>query len=117
MAKDLNLKDLKDRKLMKWSPFFMAEHKDLLKKVESDLLKVEKPVLDEYKISDMNDVIVASIQDQVEVKLSLWKDGFIDSLEPVVVTKIDPVFRKMHVNYKKEQLKIPFDSLVDVVII
>ncbi|WP_176551177.1 YolD-like family protein [Bacillus sp. AFS040349] len=95
----------------------MSEHKELLKKVDIDLQKVEKPLLDEYKIADINDVIVVSIQDQVEIKIEIWKDGFIETVAPVVVTKIDPILRKMYIKHQNYAYFIFFDSLVDATIL
>lgn len=111
------VKGLKDRQLMKWAPFIMPEQKALLNKAEVDIQKREKPILDDYEILEINNVIVTSFQDQATIKLDLWKDGFIECLGPVVVIKIDPVYRKMYVKNQINTEFVAFDSVVGAAVI
>ena len=84
---------MKDRGLIKWQPFIMPEQRSMMKQAEIDSLKINKPSLDEGQLQEINDVLVESLQDEMESKLTLWFDGFIEEIEPVIVYKIDPYQR------------------------
>ncbi|MBU7595932.1 YolD-like family protein [Metabacillus halosaccharovorans] len=105
---------LKDRSLKKWAPFIMPEHKGLINSAFKESEKVKKPILDDYQIQEINTILVCSIQDQIEVKLTLWFDGFFEEIQPVLITKIDPYTRRLYVLYKDNHQHFSFDALVDV---
>ena len=103
---------MKDRGTIKWHPFIMPEHRSMLKQVYIDSLKIDKPSFDEDQLQEINDVLVKSFQDEREIKLTLWSDGFIEDIEPVVVHKVDPYQQKLYVLYKDGQQIFFFDSLI-----
>ncbi len=103
---------MKDRGLLKWQPFVMPEQRSVMKKVYIDDAKMNKPIMDEGQLHEINDVLVQSLQDEREIKLTLWLDGFIEDIEPVIVYKIDPYQRKLYVKYKDGQQEFRFDSLI-----
>lgn len=105
---------MKDRGLMKWQGFFMPEHKSMLKRAEIEILQTRKPTLDETQLQEINDLLVQSVQDELEVIITLWLDGFIEEIGPLVVQKIDPYLRKLYVRYKDGQQIFSFDSLIGV---
>lgn len=102
-----------DRGLIKWNGFFMPEHKELLKQTYIEDLKTEKPALDEEQLHAMNDLFVMSIQDNEQLELTLWLDGFIELIRPVIIQKIDPYQRKLYVLYKGSKHYFHFDSLIE----
>lgn len=93
-----------DRGFKKWRPFIMPENKGMYNKVFKDDLKLKKPILDEDQLHSINDVLVQSVMDETEIKLTLWFDGFIEDIKPVIVRKIEPYQRKIVVQYKNGQL-------------
>lgn len=103
---------MKDRGLIKWQGFILPELKSMIDQIEVDDIKVNKPVLDEGQLQEINDVLVESLQDERQIKLTLWLDGFIEDIAPVVVHKIDPYQRKLYVRYKAGQQIFFFDSLI-----
>lgn len=103
---------MKDRGLMKWQGFFMPEHKALLKRAEWEGTKVKKPILDEGQLQEINDLLVQSVQDELEIVLTFWLDGFIEDIGPLVVYKIDPYQRRLYVRYKDGTQYFRFDSLI-----
>jgi YolD-like protein len=103
----------KDRGLIKWTPaFMMPEQVKLLKQYEIEDMKVRKPVLDEYEIQEINDLLVQSILDREPIHIKLSLDGFIEDFGPFVVTKIDPYNRKLYGLYKESTHSFSFDSLI-----
>lgn len=103
---------MKDRGLIKWQGFFMPEHKKMLKEAEIEDMKLKKPTLDEGQLQEINDLLVQSVQDELEIILTLWFDGFIEEIGPLVIYKIDPYQRKLHVRYNKGTQIFRFDSII-----
>lgn len=104
---------MKERGLKKWQPaFFMPEQIKMLKQIEIEDMKVEKPVLDEYEIQEINDLLVSSILDREPIQLKLWLDGFIEYIQPFIATKIDPYSRKLYGLYKDSTQSFSFDSII-----
>lgn len=103
-----------DRGLKKWQPSIMPENKGMYDKVFKDDLKLKKPILDENQLHSINDGLVQSIMDETEIVLTLWLDGFIEDIKPVIVRKIDPYQRKIVVQYKNGQQSFWFESIINV---
>jgi hypothetical protein len=102
-----------DRGFKKWQPFIMPENKGMYNKAFKDDLKLKKPILDEDQLHSINDVLVQSIMDEMEIKLTLWLDGFIRDIKPVIVRKVDPYQRKIVVLYKNGQQSFWFESIIN----
>ena len=91
----------------------MPENKGMYDKVFKDDLKLKKPILDENQLHSINDGLVQSIMDETEIVLTLWLDGFIEDIKPVIVRKIDPYQRKIVVQYKNGQQSFWFESIIN----
>jgi hypothetical protein len=102
-----------DRGLKKWQPSIMPENKGMYDKVFKDDLKLKKPILDENQLHSINDGLVQNIMDETEIVLTLWLDGFIEDIKPVIVRKIDPYQRKIVVQYKNGQQSFWFESIIN----
>lgn len=103
---------MKDRGLMKWQGFILPELQSMIHLIDIEDSKVNKPILDEDQLQEMNNALVESVQDERSIKLTLWLAGFIEDIEPVVVYKIDPYQRKLYVRYKDGKQVFMFDSLI-----
>lgn len=68
---------IRDRGKMKWQgAFFMPEHVKMLREIERDMMRMQKPLLDEYQIEEMERQICESMEFAQPVKLMVWRDGF-----------------------------------------
>lgn len=103
---------MRDRGLKKWHGFFMPEHISMLKKHEIEDMKVEKPILDEDLVNEINDVLVESILDGNQIQLKLWLDGVIEEFGPLTPIKIDPYQRHLYGLHKDGTFSISFDSII-----
>ena len=97
-----------DRGLMKWNGFIMPEQKELIRQIYTESLKTEKPILDEEQLHKMNDLLVRSMQDNEQITLKLWVDGFIKDFGPVTIYKIDPVSAKLICPLQKHSTNFSF---------
>ncbi|MGM0924674.1 MAG: YolD-like family protein [Bacillota bacterium] len=79
---------LRDRGKMKWAGFFMPEHVKMLYDVESDYHKTPRPQLDEGQIEDIERLLSESLEDNVLLEITTWKNGFFSS-RIAIVKKID----------------------------
>ena len=91
----------------------MPERKGMYDKVFKDDLKLKNPILDESQLHSINDGLVQSIMDETEIVLTLWLDGSIEDIKPVIVRKIDPYQRKIVVQYKNVQQSFWFESIIN----
>lgn len=90
----------------------MPEQKSMMKKFEIEDMKVRKPELDEYELQEINDLLVESLQNEQQIVIKLWLDGFIEELNPVLIKKIDPYQRKVYCSYKDGMHSFSFDGLI-----
>lgn len=55
----------------------LPEHVELLRKLESDMKKVSKPILDQQEIEEIEVTISEAIENDLLVEFTYWKEGFI----------------------------------------
>ncbi len=111
------MKLMKDRGLKKWQGFIMPEQNEMLKQADVESLKIEKLILDEEQLYNINDLLVLSMQNEENIEITLWMDGFVTHFGPVIVYKIDPYQRKLYVQYEDGQQIFHFDSLIGAEIV
>ncbi|OIJ13366.1 hypothetical protein BKP35_09020 [Anaerobacillus arseniciselenatis] len=67
-----------DRGAKKWSMAMMLpEHVELLRKLEYEMTKVEKPILDQQEIEEVEATLSEAITSNSLVEFTYWKEGFI----------------------------------------
>ncbi|OHX42363.1 YolD-like family protein [Cytobacillus oceanisediminis] len=68
---------IRDRGKLKWLPaHFMPEHRKMLREIERDMMRMQKPLLDEYQIEEMERQVCEAMEFAQPVKLTVWRDGF-----------------------------------------
>lgn len=67
---------LRDRGMVKWEPFrSITEQWTGLHNVMEDLNKIEKPVLSDDQLEEINQVLAEALQNKKEVYLTYYKNG------------------------------------------
>ena len=56
--------------------FFMPEHKSMVKKAKIESLQTSKPILDEMQLQEINDLLLQSVLEELEVIITLLPDVF-----------------------------------------
>jgi hypothetical protein len=87
---------LRDRGSKKWQGFFLPEHVKILKDLKNDYYKVPRPELDESQIEEMEKLILESLENQILLEITTWKNGFFTS-RVATVTKIDSINKKIQI--------------------
>jgi hypothetical protein len=78
--------EINDRGNKKWSSMMLSKHTKALSQLWDDALHdVKKPMLEEDKINELNDIIQRSLEHYEPVTLSWCKDGHIHTARGVVV--------------------------------
>jgi hypothetical protein len=68
---------IRDRGLVKWLPaHFAPELRSAHRELQRDMNRIEKPLLDEYQIEEMESKICLTMEYGQPVKLTVWRDGF-----------------------------------------
>ncbi len=93
-----------DRGIIKWAPFDgLAGFNDLYQELKYRLGKTEKPILSEDQLYEMDLNLQKAFHEHCMVYLSYFKDGYTKQVYGYV-TKIDPLYKLIYINYIKYSL-------------
>ncbi|PGY07308.1 YolD-like family protein [Bacillus sp. AFS031507] len=107
-------KDHKDRGMKKWHGFFMPESIKLLKDLWKDDQKTPRPLLDEMKIEEMEQLLSNSMETKLLLEITTWKDGFFTSRVGFVM-KIDSLNKRIQIQDEFESIiNLDFFSITNV---
>ncbi|KSU83430.1 YolD-like protein [Fictibacillus enclensis] len=70
---------LKDRGGIKWTSLMLPEHVKALREFDWDITKIERPVLDEQQLEEINETICAAMEFNKAVKIAYYKSGRIET--------------------------------------
>ncbi|MGP9042081.1 YolD-like family protein [Cytobacillus kochii] len=103
----------KDRGMKKWQGFFMPEHVQALNSLQREDSKIPRPILSEDQIEEMERVIVEGLEENSQLALTCWKDGFL--IKRVGFLKsVDPVNKRIQLFEQDTLHQINFLSVVQV---
>lgn len=71
---------IQDRGSIKWTAMMLPEHVKLLREYNESLDKVEKPVLDEQKYEEFNEVICEAMEENMTLQFTYYQKGEIKKL-------------------------------------
>lgn len=71
---------IRDRGSKKWVSMMLPEHVKLLKEYNESLLKVKKPILDEQKLQEFNEIISEAMKSNLPLQFTYYYDGVIKIL-------------------------------------
>ncbi|MDM5339676.1 YolD-like family protein [Fictibacillus enclensis] len=71
---------LKDRGGIKWTSLMLPEHVKALREFDWDITKIERPVLDEQQLEEMNETICAAMEFNNSIKIEYYKSGRIETI-------------------------------------
>lgn len=78
-----------DRGTMKWTSIMLPEHIDALNKMWEEQEKVEKPILDEQKLEEINLTLQEALQNKLTIRISRFTgSGFYETGGKIKI--IDP---------------------------
>lgn len=69
------IKLIRDRGNIKWASMMLPEHVKLLKEYNEELKKVEKPILDEQKYEELNEIISQALKENIRLEFTYYQNG------------------------------------------
>lgn len=106
--------DIKDRGTKKWTSIMIPEHVEMLRELDSEYYKQNKPILDEYQLQEIDERLRAAQEFKLPLVFELWIGGLFEEVE-AVVKKVDQINKIVWVTDLSGDLhKLKYDSIVGV---
>lgn len=103
-----------ERGMKKWMAFrSITDQYEGIRRILYDQKKIPRPILDEDKVDDINRCLVEAYNRKLNVTISYYDDGFIETCSGIL-KHISTVYRRIELT---NQRKIPYTDIVDVEII
>ncbi|MGE7185910.1 YolD-like family protein [Peribacillus sp. NPDC006672] len=68
---------LRDRGKLKWAPAaFLPEYTKMLRDLDTDYHRQQKPIIDEFQFEEFDQRICYAMEYNYSVKITKWVDGF-----------------------------------------
>jgi hypothetical protein len=109
---------IRDRGKLKWkSAFFMPQHVSMLKRQEVEDQKVNKPILDEHKIEELDKTLHFAMEYALPIIVMLWEEGFLTERRGLI-HRLDEINKVLYIEEQDGAfVKTPVDGIVDIVVI
>jgi hypothetical protein len=105
---------MKQRGMVKWQPFAsLPEQATYINQLIYDLNKVERPILSEDQLQDLNMKLVQYYENKEPIKLHYFHDGYIYLVEGTI-TKVDPIKQLVVINHLDKRDKFSIASIVEI---
>lgn len=92
----------------------LPEHVKLLKQYNKNLKKVEKPILDEQKFDEFNDVISGAIEEDINLEFTYYQKGEIKKCIGKI-NQFDYLNKKLHIiNQELKSKKLNLDDILEI---
>ena len=105
---------IRDRGNIKWTAIMLPEHVAAVKQEIVNLEKVNQPILDEDRLTEIEMLIHEAMEYNLQLEFKLFKKGYIESIigHTQFIDYIKKEFRIQDINELIH--KIPFQKIVDV---
>ncbi|WP_394136915.1 YolD-like family protein [Cytobacillus oceanisediminis] len=106
---------IRDRGLVKWLPaHFAPELRAAHRELQRDMNRIERPLLDEYQIEEMESKICYGMELNKLVKLTVWRDGY--TYEEIGhVHYLEPIHKKVRLKTELGTIsRIKFSDIIAV---
>jgi len=99
---------------LRWesSRMMLPEHVEQFIEYRNNIGKITKPILEEQKLEEINDILRIAIEDYTPINLDLFCDGKIRTVH-CYVNKYDLHLKELKVTLENETQKIKLDCIVD----
>lgn len=102
---------MNERGMVKWAPFnAVINGKTVLLTIMEEKSKINKPILSEDQIIELENIIIDAYQKSIDVEITYYKDNKSNKLIGQI-TKLDSVNKKIIVNYR---IPIYFHNIIHI---
>ena len=104
----------KGRGMIKWAPFAtMPQQYEMIKQFIADQTKVEKPILEETALNDLNNVLAEKIFYNPQALIKYWEDGYFKEIA-CEINKFDSEHKKLEVIAEDKKVRLNMDCIVSI---
>ncbi len=105
----------KGRGMIKWAPFAtMPQQYEMIKQFIADQTKVEKPILEETALNDLNNVLAEKIFYNPQALIKYWEDGYFKEIA-CEINKFDSEHKKLEVIAEDKKVRLSMDCIVEII--
>jgi hypothetical protein len=105
---------MKQRGMVKWQPFAsLPEQAGYIQKVLYEIRKIEKPVLSDDQLEELNWKLNEFSQNNEWIQMTYYYDGYLYTVEGIV-SKIDPFKQSIIILNGEHQDRFGILSIVDI---
>lgn len=96
---------LRDRGKLKWAPAaFLPEYTKMLRDLEWDYYRQQKPIIDEFQFEEFDQKICYAMEFNFAVKITKWVDGF--NYEIVgSIHYVDPIHKEVRLKTEADEVE------------
>lgn len=100
--------------MVKWQPFAsLPEHANYIRKVIYEMNKIERPVLSEDQLNELNEKLYRYSQTKEPVSMTYYHDGYIYEVEGVIV-KIELLTKMIIIENNSKRDKFSIENILDI---
>ena len=82
--------------MVKWAPFAtIPEQHESLNQFKQDQNKIEKPILSDDQLNELNDTLILKMFHEPNIEVSYFEDGYIQK-KTGQIHKVDTLEQKLH---------------------
>lgn len=106
---------MKQRGMVKWQPFAsLPEQAGYIQQLMYDINKVDKPILSDDQLEDLNRKLYEFYENQEWIQLKYFYDGYIYLVEGVI-KKVDRIKQSIIIENNKKQDRFGISSIMDII--
>lgn len=110
----LNPRIPEGRGMVKWAPFAtIPEQHERLNQFKQDQNKIEKPILSDDQLNELNDTLILKMFHEPNIEVSYFEDGYIQSIEGYI-HKVDVHTKLLHLYEGTGLSKINLKDIVEI---
>ncbi|MBM9447071.1 MULTISPECIES: YolD-like family protein [Staphylococcus] len=110
----LNPRIPQGRGMVKWQPFkTMPEQYERLEQYILDQNKIERPILSEDQLNELNDTLVYKMFHDPSIIVSYYKNGYIENVKGII-HKVGDLEECLYIHVEDELSKISLMDIVDI---
>ena len=102
--------------MKKWQGLMLVEHNELLRDWRESNNQVERPVLDDWELTLIQEEIDRAFKSDAGIKLTYWRDGYLKDDYGKIIT-LDNLGKSIVLDDPFTTTRYPFDDIVGVQII
>ncbi|NLG81341.1 MAG: YolD-like family protein [Bacilli bacterium] len=105
---------MKQRGMVKWQPFAsLPEHANYIHKVIYEMNKIERPILSEDQLNELNEKLYRYSQNKEFISIAYFHDGYIYDVEGIIV-KIDLLKKMVIIENNAKRDKFSIENIIDI---